>query len=79
MSQDKAMSSNEEIKPVALSIIELCLAEGISQFSYYKFQLNKIFFKKFHNNLLKGFWDNLKIFLGLAMPHQFCQIVEKKM
>ena len=30
MSQDEAMSSSEEIKPVALSIVELCLAEGIS-------------------------------------------------
>jgi len=31
MSWDKATSSSEEIKPVALSIVELCLAEGISQ------------------------------------------------
>jgi len=30
-SEDEAMSSSEEIKPVALSIVELCLAEGISQ------------------------------------------------
>jgi len=33
MSQDEATSSSEEIKPIALSIVdyELCLAEGISQ------------------------------------------------
>jgi len=31
MSRDEAMLSSEEIKPVALSIVELCLAEGISQ------------------------------------------------
>jgi len=30
-SRDKATSSSEEIKPVALSIAEFCLAEGISQ------------------------------------------------
>ena len=30
-SQDEVMSSSEEIKPIGLSIIELCLAEGISQ------------------------------------------------
>jgi len=29
-SWDKAMSSSEEIKPVALCIVEFCLAEGIS-------------------------------------------------
>jgi len=29
-SQDEAMLSSEESKPVALSIVELCLAEGIS-------------------------------------------------
>ena len=30
-SQDEVMSSSEEIKPVSLSIVELCLAEDISQ------------------------------------------------
>jgi len=30
-SQDEATLSSEEIKPVALSIVELCSAEGISQ------------------------------------------------
>ena len=29
--QDKATSNSEEIKPVGLSIVKLCLAEGISQ------------------------------------------------
>jgi len=31
-SQDKAMSNSEEIKPVATSIVELSLAEGISYY-----------------------------------------------
>jgi len=31
MSQDKATSSSEEIKLIALFIAELCLAEGIRQ------------------------------------------------
>ena len=31
MSQDKAMLNSEEIKPVAIAIIELCLSEGISK------------------------------------------------
>jgi len=30
-SQDDAMSNSETIKPVALSIGKLCLAEGISE------------------------------------------------
>ena len=29
MSQDEVMSNSEEIKPVALSIVKLCLAGGI--------------------------------------------------
>jgi len=46
MSRDEVTSSSEEIKPVALSIVELCLAEGISQFTLfsYKIQLNRKFF-----------------------------------
>ena len=31
MSWEEAMSISEEIKPVALSIVELCLAGGISR------------------------------------------------
>ena len=31
MFRDEVTSSSDEIEPVALSIIELCLAEGISQ------------------------------------------------
>jgi len=30
-SRDEATLSSEEIKPVAIAIIELCLSEGISQ------------------------------------------------
>jgi len=31
MSWDKAMSSSKEIKPVALSVVELCLHQSVSQ------------------------------------------------
>jgi len=31
MSRDEATLSSEEINSIALSIVELCLAEGISQ------------------------------------------------
>ena len=30
MSRDEAMLNSEEINPIALAIIELCLSEGIS-------------------------------------------------
>ena len=53
MSRDDVTLSSEEIKPVALFIVELCLAEGIVN-------------SKFHYKLLEGFKVNLKTFLGLA-------------
>jgi len=34
---------------------------------------------KFHNNLLEGLRVDQKTFLGLAMPNQYRQTVEKKM
>ena len=54
------MSNSEEIKPVVLSIVELCLAGGISQ-SIRKFSYkNKILL-----NLLEGFRVALKTSFGL--------------
>ena len=53
-SQAEATSNSENIKPLALVIIELCFSEGISQLlSQYKIPLNN--FLKFHSNLLKAF------------------------
>jgi len=54
--------SSEEIKLIALFIVDLHLAEGVSQL-----QLNRKFLK-LHNNLLEGFKVILKTFLSLAMP-----------
>ena len=45
---------DEKIKPVALSIVKLCLTGGISQLES----------KKIHRNLLEGFGIDLKTFLG---------------
>ena len=57
------MLNGEEIKPVAIAIIELRLSEGISQsVSQQKNLLNKKFFK-FHNNLMQQFRVDLKTFL----------------
>ena len=55
------MSNSEEIKPVVLSIVELCLSGGISQSISRKFSYkNKILL-----NLLEGFRVALKTFFGL--------------
>jgi len=52
-SWDKATLNSEEIKPVAIAIIELCLSEGISQsVSQQENVLNRKFLK-FHNNLMQ--------------------------
>ena len=72
-SWDKATLNSEEIKPIALVVIELCLSEGISQ--SVKKLLNKKF--KFHSYLMQRFTVDLKAFLGLAMPNQCCHAVRK--
>ena len=70
------MLNSEEIKPIALDIIELHLSEGISQsVGLYKIRN----FKKFHINLTEGFMVDLKTILGLAMPNQYCLHVTKEM
>ena len=56
------MLNSEEIEPIALAVIKLCLFEGVSQIvSQYKNLLNKKFFE-FHSNLMQRFRVNLKTF-----------------
>ena len=68
-------SNSEEIKPVALTEVELCLAECISQ-SVSQLVENSVIYK-FFRNLLEGFRVCLKTFLGWAMFNQYCQAVMK--
>jgi len=72
-SQAEAIASSENIKPVALAIVELWESEGIKQAvsklvsqSVRKF-CYIIFGIKFHSNFLKVFWINLKGFSGLVL------------
>ena len=76
--------NSEEIKPIDLVVIELCLSEGISQsvsqsdiISQSVEKSVKFFFFKFHNNFMQRFRVDLKTFLGLAMPNQCCRAVTK--
>ena len=61
------MLISEEIKPVALAVLDLCFSEGISQ--SVKNSVNKNFL-----NFIK--FDG-KTFLGLAMPNQYCLSIKK--
>ena len=57
------MSRGEEIRLVASSIVELCLAKGISWLVGYL--VNQLVEILFHCNLVKGWYRiNLKKFLG---------------
>jgi len=56
------MSNSQKIKPIALSIAKLYMAEAHISFSQRK-GLG---------------WVTLKIVLGLAMPNQHCQAVMKE-
>ena len=67
--------NREEIKPIALAVIELCLSEGVD--SQQKNLLNKKNFK-FHSKLMQRFTVDLKTFLGLAMPNQCSMLSESK-
>jgi len=64
---------SEEIKSLALAVLELCLFEGISKYTVSK-QVSqseksaKTKFLKFYNYLVEGFRIDLKTFSGLAMP-----------
>ena len=76
-SRDEATLNSEEIKPVSPSIVELCFAEGIRQSvsQIVEIQLNRKF-----QNFVTTRWKGLGLaFLGLAMPSQYCQTVEKEM
>jgi len=75
-SQAEATSNSEKIKPVAVAVIKLCLSEGIRQLvsQSVKILLSKKFLK-FRGNFLKAFQVNLKTYLGLVLPNQYCPIV----
>ena len=60
------MLNSEEIKPMALIVLELHLA-----------QLVENLVKKNYRNLLERFGVALKTFLGLAMSKRYCQAVMK--
>ena len=69
--------SSEEIKSVALAIVDLCLSEGISQSVSQSVRPSvSQSVKKFHRIsnfliiLLEGFVVYLRTFLGLAMLNQ---------
>ena len=78
-SRDDVMLNSEEIKPIALAVIELRLSEDISQIiiqiaSQIVSQLVEKFdkyeiLKKIHNNLMQRFGVDLKTFVGLDMPN----------
>ena len=69
-SLDEATLSSEEIKPLAVTIIELCLSEGISKRVDQSISLNKEFFK-FCSNFLEWVSNDLKTLLSLAMPNLY--------
>ena len=66
-SPDKATLNSEEIKPVAIAIIELRLSEGMRE--RVSQSLEKSANLKFRNYLMEEFRIDLKTFLGLAMPN----------
>ena len=67
------------MKPIALAIIELRLSEGISQSlsqsASSQLVENSVEYFKFHSNLLKAFWADLKACLGLGLPIQYYLII----
>jgi len=68
MSQDKVTLCTEEIKFVALSIVELRPCEGISLLLEKPVKQELL---KFHSSLLYWFIVDLKTFLGFAIPNQY--------
>ena len=54
------MSRSEEIRPVALSFVELCLAQANSQLGSHVVEI--LLNKKLHGNLVEGFRINLNTF-----------------
>jgi len=71
---------SEEIKSLALAVLELCLSGGISKYvskSVSRKNALNMEVLKFHNYLMEGFRIDLKTFLGLAKPNQHFQSVRK--
>jgi len=67
-------SNSEEIRSVALVIVELQKSEGISQASRQAVENSIKYFFKYCYNFLKAFRINLKAFLGSVLPNQYCHI-----
>ena len=70
-SRDEATLISEELKSLALAVLELCLSEGISKSVSVEKSAKYKILKKFHNYLMEGFRIDLKTFLGLAKPDQY--------
>ena len=68
---------SEEIKSLAVAILDLCLSEGISKYVSQKKNALNMEFLKFHNYLMEGSRIDLKTFLGLAKPNQYSQSARK--
>jgi len=64
---DETTLNSEEIKPVALAIIELRLSKGISLLVSQSVS-QSVKFKKIHISLVVGFMVDMKTFSGLAIP-----------
>jgi len=62
-------SSSEEIKPIALSIVELCLVEGISKL------VNQLVE---NNNFLEGFRVDQKTFLAWLCLTNTARLLKRK-
>ena len=75
----EAMFNSEKSKPVALAIVDLCLAEGISQSCQVFSQSgSQAVSRKCHkikkiNNYLELFQVVLKALFCLVIPNQYCQ------
>ena len=72
------MLNSEEIRPVTIAIIELCLSEDIREGgreggseSVSQSVLNRKFLK-FRSKFLEWIRNDLKTFLSLAMPNLYC-------
>jgi len=82
-SPDKATLNSEEIKPVAIAIIELrlseCISKGVSEWvsKWVNESVENSEFLKFHNSFLEWVRNDLKTFLNLAMTNLYCLDVTK--
>ena len=65
-SQAEVTSNSEKIKPVALTVIELCLSEGISQLLSLLVEIPLHIFKKILEQLLKGISGQSESLFGLS-------------